>query len=100
MSPLARDIGVTLSATGDGPVIPIETLISCSPFYKWNFCDPKELPVKDEGGVAVLTGTKVGLLSRKVRLILLTLPMKSSCTYLFTPPISPPLPPPGHWTEP
>nr|CAL36989.1 programmed cell death 8/apoptosis inducing factor [Suberites domuncula] len=32
------------------------------PFYKWNFCDPKELPDKEEGGVAVLTGTKaVGL---------------------------------------
>lgn len=29
------------------------------PFYNWNFCDPKELPVKEGGGVAVLTSTKV-----------------------------------------
>lgn len=31
-------------------------------FYKWSFCDPKELPGKEEGGVAVLTETKaIGL---------------------------------------
>lgn len=32
-----------------------------SPFYKWSFCDPKELALKEEGGVAVLTNAKVGI---------------------------------------
>ena len=31
----------------------------CSPFYKWNFCDPSELSEKEGGGVAVLAKTKV-----------------------------------------
>ena len=31
-------------------------------FYKANFCDPKELPLKEEGGLAVLSGRRaVGL---------------------------------------
>ncbi len=34
-------------------------IVFVSPLYKWNFCDPKELPNKENGGVAVLTETKV-----------------------------------------
>lgn len=37
----------------------LRIIVHFSPFYKWNFCDPKELSLKEEGGVAVLTGTKV-----------------------------------------
>ncbi len=38
-----------------------------SPFYKWTFCDPKELAEKEDGGVAVLTKTKVGSCLCKLR---------------------------------